>query len=139
MATFILWPGPIRISVKASMEKFIDSLSDAETWEVTVKKYKRDRSDAQNSALWGLAYKIMAEETGNDPDDLHVYFCGEFFGWREVDVLGKKKVKPRRTTTRDENGKRDVIKTSEFSDFFNTIQRRAAEIGIYIPDPERAQ
>src|SRR3546814_20650579 len=91
----------------------------------------------QNNALWGVAYKAIEEATGNDPKDLHEYFCGEFWGWVESTVLGRRKVKPRRTTTRDENGRANKVKADEFARFYEFIQRRMAENGVYVPDPDQ--
>lgn len=105
--------------------------------KVTVQMDRADRSQDQCEALWGLAYKILHDETGNDPEDLHAYFCGEFFGWVEYEIMGQRRKRPKRTTTKDENGKRDVIDTVSFANLFDFIQRRAAEtVGVHIPDPD---
>jgi hypothetical protein len=136
MSQFILRKGTARLGILASLTKFLADLSPDTEWSVKVEKHKKDRTESQNNALWAVAYPAIERESGNDPEDLHTYFCGEFFGWRETLVMGKKKVKPRRTTTRDENGKRDVIPWDQFCDFYNMIQRRSAEIGIYVPDPD---
>ena len=104
---------------------------------VTVGPFKKERSNLQNRALWGLAYKTLHEATGNDPEDLHTYFCGEYFGWTEYTVMDRKRKRPRRTTTKDEHGKHDVISTLDLSNFYAFIQRRAAEtVGVYVPDPD---
>lgn len=137
MSQFILRKGTARLGILASLIGFLNDLSPDMEWSVKIEKHKKDRSDPQNNALWGVAYPVLERESGNDPEDLHTYFCGEFFGWREIEVMGKKKVNPRRTTTRDENGKRDVIPTDQFTEFYAFIQRRAAQIGIYVPDPDR--
>lgn len=120
----------------ANFSRFLLGLSMDKAWRVEVHEHKRTRSDAQNNALWGVAYKTLQRETGNDPDDMHEYFCGEFFGWVQREMFGKVKLKPRRTTTRNEDGKRDMIPTTQFMDFYAFIQRRSAEtVGVYIPDP----
>lgn len=124
---------------KSALLAYLDSLPSIRKWRVTVKLYRKQRSNEQNNALWGVAYPAIREATGNDPDDLHTYFCGEYFGWVEVSVLNQVKRKPRRTTTRDENGKRDVISTADFADFYLFIQQRCAENGLYIPDPGERQ
>lgn len=136
MSDFILRKGAIRLGILASLISFLNGLGQDEEWQVTIKKHKKSRSDTQNAALWGVAYATLERETGNDPEDLHAYFCGEFFGWSETEVMGRRKVKPRRTTTRDESGKRDVVAWDVFCDFYATIQRRAAAIGVYVPDPD---
>lgn len=114
---------------------FIDRLPKARKFTAKVEPYKRKRTNPQNNALWGVAYPVIRQATGNEPDDLHNLFCGEYFGWVEADVLGKKKMKPRRTTTRDESGKKDVISTADFADFYTFIQMKAAEFGIDVPSP----
>lgn len=106
-------------------------------WRITWEVYHEERSEKQNSALWGCAYDFLERETGNDPDDMHEYFCGEFFGWVEKAVFGKRKLRPRRTTTRDENGDRDVISILWFMEFYEFIQRRVATTqGLNVPDPD---
>ena len=62
---------------------------------VTVERKKRERSDLQNRALFGCAYKALRDQTGNDADDLHNYFCGEFFGWAKHIVMKKREVTAR--------------------------------------------
>lgn len=105
--------------------------------KVTVAEAKKERSDLQNRALWGCAYKTLRDATGNDPEDLHTYFCGEYFGWTVYEVMGEKRKRPRRTTTKNEDGKRDVINTLHLSDFYAFIQQRSAEtVGVFVPDPD---
>ncbi len=132
--TFILRRG---IRNFASLIGFLSALPTDKEFQVTIGGVKKERSDLQNRALWGCAYKTLRDATGNDPEDLHTYFCGEFFSWVEYDVMGQKRRRPFRTTTRDENGKRDVISTLQLSDFYQFVQIRSAEtVGVYIPDPD---
>lgn len=121
---------------KPLLLSYLDRLPSARKWKVSVKLYRRTRTDDQNKALWGVAYKTIREATGNDVEDLHTLFCGEYFGWVETEVLGKRKMKPARTTTTDENGKRDVLSTVDFADFYTFIQAKASEFGIDVPDPD---
>jgi hypothetical protein len=104
--------------------------------EVRIQKYVKRRTLEQSSALFGLAYKIMSEETGMRPNDLHTHFCGEYFGWLEVEIMGKTFRRPVRTTTTDEDGNRDIASTVVFSGLFEFVQQQAAELGIFIPDPD---
>lgn len=135
--TKIIIPPQNRDNAIASAVRFFHSLPEGKAFEVTVEQVKRKRSDPQNNALWGVAYKTLHEETGNDMDDLHLYFCGEFFGWVERDVMGQTRKVPRRTTTRNEEGKRDVLPWDEFADFYGFIQQRSAEtVGVFVPDPD---
>lgn len=134
--TWIL-PEQDRAAMIERIAKFLAVTLPGKRVEVSVKQFVKRRSLEQLSALWGHAYKIIHDETGNDPVDMHWYFCGEFWGWKQSErIFDQVRTVPRRTTTTDENGKRDVISTKEFSEFFAFIQQRMAEVaGLYIPDP----
>lgn len=121
-----------KVMLEASV--FIGKLSPDKPWELLIRPWKKSRTDAQNHALFGVAYKIMAEETGFTAKELHYALCCEFFG--EKEVLGK--FVPFRTTTTDQFGKRDVLDWSVFSNFYATVERIASEAGIVIPSPDPA-
>jgi hypothetical protein len=133
---FVIQPHCSREGLFAAVRGYINSLPDDKPWLIEIGKLKKRRTDRQNRALWACAYAVIAEETGNDPEDLHQYFCGEFFGWDEYDVMGQLRKRPRRSTTKDGDGEKDVIPTEEFVKFFDFIQYRAAEVGIFVPDPD---
>ena len=105
---------------------------------VRIGRQQKERSDLQNRALWGCAYKALQRQTGNDVEDLHTFFCGAFWGWKTETIMGEKRRKPRRTTTKNEEGKRDVVGTMVMAEFYEFIQRRAAENGYDVPDPDPA-
>ena len=110
--------------------------------EVDCKPWKKSRSNEQNSLLFGVVYPPIADAMGYEVDGdngIHAFMCGTHFGWVDRKVpktpanLQGVASFPRRTTTRDENGKRDVLKTGEFSKFLETVDRIAAHAGIFVP------
>ena len=105
-------------------------------WQVTVSKYVKSRTDQQNAALFGVAYPLLCESIGCTPDELHEMMCMRFFGTREVHVSDQIAVYPVRTTTRNELGKRDVLDTKRFSEFYAMVQRVGADCAVFIPDPD---
>jgi hypothetical protein len=108
---------------------FLAGLSTEKAWELVVRPFKNTRSNQQNRALWGLAYKLLSEHTGHEPEELHEYFLGEFGGWEIKNILGQKKRVPKMRSHK--------MTTLEFADFFAFIQRRSAEtVGVFIPDPD---
>lgn len=131
--TFIL-PRGVRNFTR--LMAFLSALDVTKEVQVTIGPVKKERSCQQNKALWGCAYETLRKATGNDKEDLHEYFCGEYFGWDINDVMGQKRKKPKRTTTTDYDGHRDVISTIHLQDFYAFIQQRSAEQGIYVPDPD---
>jgi len=131
--TFILHRG-VRNFTK--LMAFLSVLDVTKEFQVTIGPAKKERSNQQNKALWGCAYEHIRKATGNDKDDLHEMFCGEFFGWEVCEVMGQKKKHPKRTTTTGYDGKRNVISAHELQDFYAFIQQRAAEYSVYVPDPD---
>ena len=91
------------------------------------------RSQEQNRYLWGVCYATILEFGGETlggwtNQDLHEYFLGEHFGWETLEGFSRKRIKPvHRSST---------LTKMEFVDFVAFIQRKAAEMGIVIPDPE---
>jgi hypothetical protein len=126
---FILKQNVCRDEMVTRIVRFLELLPQDKPWEVLVRPFRKTRSSLQNRALWGIAYKLLSEHTGHEPEELHEYFLGEFHGWEVVDFFGQKKRRPK--------GRSHDMKTTEFSDFYAFIQRRAAEtVGIFIPDPD---
>lgn len=137
MSTFILHvKDDNRAHVLVNCITFISQLPDSKPWSIEIERYVKERSDAQNHALFGVAYPVLERETGFTKDELHEAFCKKVFGTVEKVIIGQIVSKPYRTTTRDDRGKRDVISTEDFSRFYLVVQQTAAEAGIYVPDPD---
>ena len=130
MQTFTI-PSTNRSGMAGRVAQFIEAAVPGKELTVTVSLKKRKRSDPQNDALWGVAYKTLSDATGNDSKDLHEYFLGEHFGWEVYEVMGQKRRRPNRRSSK--------LSTVEFSEYYAFIQRRAAEVGYYVPDPNESQ
>lgn len=107
--------------------------------EVDYQPYKRTRTNEQNALLFGVVYPPIAAAMGYEVADVHEYMLGRHFGWVDRKVPktprnpeGFESV-PFRTTTRDEHGKRNVLTTAEFSRFVETVDRIAAQAGVFVP------
>ena len=96
---------------------------------VTIEEAKSKRSDQQNRYLWGCCYPALcAHLPGWDAEDVHEYMLGEHFGWETLEGLGKRRLRPIRRSSK--------LSTTEFVDFVGFIQRKSAELGIFIADPQ---
>lgn len=126
MNTFIL-PGGDRTEAIDRLTQFLRECAPGKAIRVEVCQHRKRRSDEQNRALWGVAYRILSEETGHDPGELHDFFLGEHFGWEIVEVFGQKRRRPVRRSSK--------LDTAEFADYYAFIQRRSAEMGFWVPDP----
>lgn len=121
----------------------MEALLHQKAWRVRIERYRHERSDAQNAYLWAVPYKLLADRTGFESDELHEYFCGQVFGWKDKRIPKTPRNPtgiisiPCRSTTRDENGERDVLTWDQFSDFWAYVQRFAAQkLDMVIPDPD---
>jgi len=125
MQTFVLQKGVRNLS---RIVAFLSSLSITREWKLEISENRRTRSTEQNAYLWGCVYPtILQHMPGWDADDLHEYFLGEHFGWETLEGFGRKRLRPVRRSSK--------LKTTEFMAYLDFVQRRAAEHGIYIPDP----
>lgn len=106
--------------------------------EVSSKPWKKTRSNEQNALLFGVVYPPIAEAMGYTVEDIHEYMLGRHFGWVDAKVPKTPRnpegleSRPFRTTPRDENGKRSVLSTVEFSKFLDTVERVAAQAGVFV-------
>lgn len=139
MSTFILHSGDAnRATVLANAQAFMAKLNPHKHWQITVKPYSKPRTCEANAYLWGVVYPTIVRELSGIADDWNELFCLEFFGERSIELGATRIVKPIRTTTTDEAGKRDVLPTAEFWRFVDFVRQRAAEGGVYVPEPNEA-
>jgi hypothetical protein len=96
--------------------------------ELTIKEYKKQRSNEANRYYWGVVVKIISEETGYTPDEVHSLLSTMF-------LKDHKEFKGRRYTVIKSSS---VLKTDEFHEFIEKSKRWASiELGLYIPDAEK--
>jgi hypothetical protein len=135
MIRYIAWPER-RNEIIENFTRELLATDPKKPWEITLKPYKKSRSDEQNAALWGVAYPPLVAHTGFTAEEIHEAMCIGFFGKLPKYVLGEYLLYPRRTTTTNYEGERDLLSASVFADFYAYVQRRGAEAGVDIPDPE---
>jgi hypothetical protein len=120
----------------ATLMGFLSAVPLTEEFQVTIGPIKKERSDLQNKALYGVAYVALGEFTGYTAPELHEVMLRAYFGEVEREVMGKTVITPRRRTTTDEDGKKKKLSTLEFAAFYSFIQQKGAEIGCWVPDPD---
>jgi hypothetical protein len=99
--------------------------------EISAKPHKPKRSNDQNALLWAIYGDIIRiggeAMAGWNKDDLHEFFLGSHFGWKQCALFGQKRKKPARRSSR--------LNKAEFSDFVEFIVRFMAEQGVYLQLP----
>jgi hypothetical protein len=118
--------------IAAAISVMVRWLDPCKSWKVTLEEFKPRRSDSQNAFLWGVVYPSILEGGGEalagwQKDDLHEFMLGEHFGWETLTLGGKTVHKPVRRSSR--------LNKQDFSDYLEFLSRRAAELGIVIPEP----
>jgi hypothetical protein len=88
---------------------------------------KLTRSQKQNRYMWGVVYKILGDELGYLPEEVH-QFCGDMFLKYEKPT-GEMFIK---STTR--------LTKPEFEDYLEKVRRFASvELSISIPKPNETE
>lgn len=84
------------------------------------------RSNNQNNYLWGVPYRMIAEETGDDAESIHNFLRNEFLS-EPGNVVNKVK-----STSK--------LSTTEFNTYVDNIIKWAAEfLSMYIPLPNEME
>jgi hypothetical protein len=131
---FLLPAGKPWDAVTARLTMHLNKCDHGKSWLVTVELKKSTRSLQQNAYVWGVCYPTILEAGGETlrgwtATDLHELFLIEHFGHEVIEGFGRKRLKPLKRSAK--------LSTVEFSDFIAYIHRRAAEIGVVIPDPDQ--
>lgn len=125
-----------RDRVIANIVDAIKALPISEGFRAELHEHKSTRSLAQNAYLWGCVYPTILDRSGGklagwEATDIHEFFLGEHFGWEVLAGFGKRRQRPIRRSRK--------LSKIEFMEFVAFIQRRAAELGIIVPDPNERQ
>lgn len=117
--------GKLYFDNRDSFDKYVAGLNGRV--EVTVRKWRKQRSLPQLRYYWGVIIKMLSEELGYDPQETHEAMK---FLFLRVEHEGKP------TTVRST---RDLT-TVEFMEYFEKIQIWAAtELNLVIPDPNQTE
>lgn len=126
-ATTPLFDGTIRDSklFLDKGEKFKQYLAglNGKRVQVTVEKIKHSRTNGQNRYLWGVCYKLIADHTGAEPEEVHAALKFQFSSKRFIGNL----------VAASSTARMDTIL---FTEYIEKVRRWAAEeLSINIPDP----
>lgn len=123
-----------KLSTDKDRERWFDYMRlQALPLEVSCEPWKDPRKLTANAFLWRFCYQPLVEAVGFTSEDWHTHYCGEFFGWKPVETpSGKIDYRPVRTTTTNEQGKRDVMKGEAFNKFLMFVEADCAKRGVFI-------
>ena len=84
---------------------------------VNVSKKKFNRTTEQNRYYWGVVLKMISDESGYTPNEVHELLKGEFLKTGEIELGGIIKPTTKSTTK---------LKTDEFEEYLEKCRRFAA-------------
>src|SRR5687767_4803370 len=114
--------GKLSLDKSQQFKEYLHTLNGKRI-ELTVEKLKHPRTNSQNAYLWGVCYKLIADYTGAEDEEIHAALKFQFSAKRFVGNL----VAPKSTAKLD---------TIAFSEYVEKVRRWAAEeLNINIPDP----
>ena len=90
-------------------------------FEIDIKRMRKNRSLNQNAYYW-VCLEIMSKDIGCHREELHTTFRSMFLKDR------RRKIPVVLSTTR--------LNKLQFSQYLDSIQKVASELGIILPDPE---
>lgn len=94
---------------------------------MTLKEYREQRTSPQSRYYYGVVVALMADELGYERDEMH-----EALAFKFLSISGPDDPLPRRRSTAD-------LDTGEMTTYIEQCRRLAAELGIYVPDPNEAE
>lgn len=113
-------------TMRQRVSDLVDALDLTKPWSVTIEPYKKKRSLSQNALYWKWV-GIIADETGNDNDDIHEAFKGMFLTPRAVQI-GIESREIRSTVKQN---------TDEMKTYMDKVYAYAtSQLGILLPIPE---
>lgn len=124
----VLLPAEDREKALIKLALMLRSFAPGKPVKVEISQYHASRTNEQNRYLWGVCYKTLEDSTGQEASDWHEYMLGEWSGWEVYELMGQKRKRPARRSS--------ILNKVEFADYIDFIQKRAAQNGIHIPDPE---
>lgn len=119
----VTYAGDLRVETPTRFRTYLARLKDKPV-EVIVRRVKSQRSLRANAYYRGVVVKVMAEEFGYDPQEMHEVLAMRFLRVDDCPITGA----PRRRRTPD-------CDTREFAEYVDACIRLATEHGLYVPQP----
>ena len=113
--------GKLRVDFQANFERWLMTL-EGQRVTIEIKKFRKNRTDAQNRYYWGVVIDILSKHTGYEPEEMHDAIKIKFMPVERAGLIAGK------STAR--------LTTIEFMELIERVQRWAAQdLQCYIPDP----
>jgi len=116
--------------------KYVSGLKDG-LYNITIKRHRKMRSNEQMGYLYGVVYRMIADESGMSVEDVHEAMKGKFLR-KSVEVTNEKGKACIMETTESLSNDGEV-NTAVMAGYIESIRVWAWDFfGMTIPDPVRA-
>lgn len=115
--------GAIRLRSPLQWHRQLKKLAGKDV-DLVVRPVRSQRSKQANAYYWGVVVKLMAEEFGYEPQEMHEALAMKFLRMEDCPITGS----PRRRRTPE-------CDTADFAVYVDQCIRLAAEHGVYVPQP----
>ncbi len=119
-------------SVKSAIARWCSTFSNGSHMEIVIRKYRSKRTNDQNEYYWGVVIKILSDHFGYESEEMH----------EELKLMFnpiQSKIDPNRKIGGSTTKMNTVEFYSDQDSYVERICRWAAEQGVYIPPPEKAE
>lgn len=119
--------GVLKIGSSRYLKGMIQQFEDCKV-NVTLARQQKSKSKEQLGYLWGVVYPEISTHTGHTPEELHDIFKTKFLTskrmWRGAEMVIV--------------GSTQTLSVGEMAEFMASVQLEANELGIEIPEPDKA-
>lgn len=117
--------GKIKLQDSEEFRKTLESFN-GKVCDITIQEHKSTRSIRQNSYYWGVLCKVLGQELGYHPDEIHEVLKFKFAS-SYIRIKGEM-LRGAKSTTK--------MTTKDFKDYIEEIRLwSSSELNIYIPEP----
>ena len=117
--------GRLIIHDQKRLKEYLTGLKKGEV-EITIRRWRKNRTLPQNSFYWAVILELVAEYTGMEIEEVHQTFERKFLSYRKF-YKGRSYPFVRRCSS---------LSTAEFSEYIDKIIAFASqEFGIMFPQP----
>lgn len=125
----IVKDGQLKLEDRNSFKDQLKLLEGKEV-DVTIAIHKKRRSNNQNRYYWGVVVKILCDELGYMPDELHDAIKYKFLA-KNIDLKGEKL---------PVLGSTNKLNTAQFEDLMAKVRAWASrDLQIFIPEPNEIE
>jgi len=118
--------------IAQAVSVLLRGLDFKKSWKVSIEEFRPKRSNQANAYLWGVVYPCFLEGAngmldGWEKEDLHQFFLMQHFGEETLEIGDRTYCRPFRGSSN--------LNREEFTEYLEFLSRKAAELGIVIPEP----